>query len=467
MTIKKYELSIFIFRRDLRLQDNIGLIEALKNSAHVLPIFIFTPEQLVNNPYKSEHCVKFMIESLEELDSSLRKHKSKLFYFYGHPDKIVQKLLANKSLDVNAVFINKDYTPYSLKRDKSINKVCSHYGVQLEEYEDILLLPIGTVKNGQNETYTKFTPFYNTASKIKIKPVIQNKMNNYYSNRHAISGEFNGDIHKFYKNDSNNIKKDKSGRGEALAILHNVNSFKSYNKDRDDLSYDTTHLSAHLKFGNVSIREVYHIFKSKLGTKNQLIKQLYWRDFYYNIAYSFPHVFSTSGNLKEKYNKIHWNNNRNLFNKWKNGQTGFPIVDAAMREMNTTGFMHNRARLIVASFLVKILLINWKWGEKYFAQTLIDYDPSVNNGNWQWVAGSGADAQPYFRIFNPWEQAKNHDSECIYIKKWIPELKNISNKHILQWDKYHIEHKDVKYPKPIIDYNNQKEKALNAYKKIF
>ena len=270
------------------------------------------------------------------------------------------------------------------------------------------------------------------------------------------------DIEKYYNiNKKNNVN---GGRKEALKILKNINSFSNYEKTRDVLSKNTTHLSAYLKFGCISIREVYHVVKNKFGINDDIIKQLLWRDFYYHVGNEYT-IWGKS--MKEKYNKIKWLYNKKHFNKWKNAMTGFPIVDAAMRQLNETGFMHNRGRLIVASFLIKNLQIDWLWGEKYFATQLIDYDPLVNNGNWQWVAGTGTDSQPYFRIFNPWSQSEKHDKDCIYIKKWIPELKNVDNKDIHKWYKTYKNYPNIKYPTPIIDYKKSREKTIDMYQKIF
>ncbi len=458
---KQYKLSVFIFRRALRLQDNIGLIEALKNSDTVVPIFIFTPEQLTKNTFKSDNCVQFMMESLEDLNDELKKKKSKLYYFYGEQHKIIEKII--KSKKINAVFVNADYTPYAIQRDKKIRNVCKKQDIDFISTEDILLNPIASIVTGQDDIYTKFTPYFNKAKKIKVPNPISNKYSNYYKGN--VVGTFKGDMHKFYNYNENILHE--GGRKEGLKRLAAAKNQKQYNKKRNDLTYNTTELSAHIKFGTISIREVYHTFKKSLGTKNDLIKQLYWRDFYYNIASAYPYVFKSPGAMKPKYNKIKWEYNRSHFNKWKEGKTGFPIVDAGIRQMNETGFMHNRARLIVASFLVKILLIDWKWGEKYFAQTLYDYDPAVNNGNWQWCSSTGADSQPYFRIFNPWSQGKSHDPDCKYIKKWIPELQDVPSEDIHEWEESWDNYKQIKYPKPIVDYKKKKQKALSAYKKIF
>ena len=242
-----------------------------------------------------------------------------------------------------------DYTQYSIKRDKAIKRVCDSYEVKFKPYEDILLNPVGTVRTGGDKIYTKFTPYFNNAKKKTVKKSQSNNGTNYY--RGNIVGQFKGNIHKFYKKNENIAVH--GGRINALKILKNIKTFKSYNKKRNILHLSTTRLSAYIKFGCVSIREVYHIFKQKLGTRNDLIKQLYWRDFYYNVGYGYPHIYYGYKNLKTQYNKIKWDNNPSYLRKWKEGKTGFPIVDAAMREMNETGFMHNRGRLIVSNFLIK------------------------------------------------------------------------------------------------------------------
>lgn len=466
--MKTYNRSIFIFRRDFRLADNKGLIAALTESDTVIPIFIFTPQQVTNNKYKSDNCVQFMIESLEDLNKELNSKGSRILYFYGQPNDIIEKLIKDKKLGVDSIYVNMDYTPFSIKRDEGIGRVCKKYNVAFQSIEDVLLNPVGSILTGGGDIYQKFTPYFTKAKRVKVDNIERNNRSNYLNKKNKLKGEFRGDINKFYDSYNDQIAVN-GGRKEGLKILKSVNQFKNYNTKRNDLTYETTRLSAYIKFGCVSIREVYHTFKDKLGAHNDLIKQLYWRDFYYNIAYDFPYIFSSYGNLKTNYDKIKWENNRTYYNKWKAGKTGFPIVDAGMREMNATGFMHNRSRLIVSSFLIKLLLVDWKLGEKYFAQTLVDYDPSVNTGNWGWASGSGADAQPYFRIFNPWLQSKKYDPDCEYIKEWVPELKDVDSKHIHEWYKYYDDdnNKDVDYYKPMIDYNKRKEKGIKAYKSIF
>jgi deoxyribodipyrimidine photo-lyase len=448
-----YKNSIFIFRRSLRLEDNIGLLNALKLSEKVIPIFIFTPEQLIKNPYKSDNAVQFMIESLEELNMELKKKKSKLFYFFGQSHEVIKKII--KNYDINAVFVNKDYTPYSITRDKKIENICKKKNIIFQSYEDILLQPIGSINTASGKSYQKYTPYYQQARKISVSKPRKNNYNNYISNRIKIKNVFTGNISQFYK--KNNQVYIRGGTKGALSILKKIKTFDDYDKKKNLLTYQTTLLSAYIKFGCVSIRFVFYIIKT-IKSKD-LIRQLYWRDFYYNIAFSFPHVFK--GPMKEKYGKIRWINNERWFEAWKLGKTGFPIVDACMRELNTTGYMHNRGRLIVSNFLVKILLIDWRKGEKYFATRLIDYDPCVNNGNWQWSSSSGADSQPYFRVFNPWLQSKKFDPQAKYIKKWVPELREINPKTIHIWNKVYKNYNG--YLKPIVNYKLQREKGINLF----
>lgn len=447
--------SIFIFRRDIRLFDNTGLHEAIKHSQSVLPIFIFTPEQLVNNKYRSNNGVQFMIESLYELDNNLKKLGSKLYYFFGRPDKIVDQLIKSEKID--AVFANCDYTNYSKKRDKKLEKVCEKNNIQFKLSHDYLLKKPGSVMTGNKTPYVKFTPFMRTMKKL---PVDQPVKTNFYQKliKTQIELEYIKDIHSFYT--TNNQIAIHGGRKNAMKILTHITKFNEYNKKRDDLTYNTTHLSAYIKFGCLSIREVYHAIFNSMGNKNKLIDQLYWRDFYSQISFYYPHIYQ--GAMRVKYNKLKWSYDSNLFNKWKNGQTGYPLVDAGMRQLNKTGFMHNRTRLITSNFLVKVLHINWQEGERYYATQLVDYDPAVNNGNWQWSASTGTDAQPYFRIFNPWLQSKKHDPDAIYIKKWVPELITVSTKDIHQWFLTYTKYK-INYFPPCVDFHEQVKKTLNLY----
>lgn len=455
---KKFQNVLFVFRRDLRLEDNTGLIFALENANEVIPCFIFTPEQIENNSYSSARCLQFMIESLEELEKSIVKKGGKLYLFYGQPEQIIAEVI--EKLKVEAVILNRDYTPYSIQRDKKIEITCHKSNILFHSFDDALLNPPESTLKADGRPYSIFTPYFRNASKQKIDKPKTNLHSNYYSIPISFSK------HKLYEKILPQMLIQASGgRSAALKILYNLDDFSDYNKFRDFPAADhTTHLSAHLKFTTCSVREVYWAISNQLGSTSELFRALYWRDFFYCISYYFPHVFS--GAFHSKMDRLEWNNNKPLFEKWCEGKTGFPIVDAGMREMNETGFMHNRVRMIVASFLVKNLHIDWRWGEKYFAQKLIDYDPAVNNGNWQWCASTGCDAQPYFRIFNPWTQAKKFDPDAIYIKRWVPELGLIPSDVIHNWymEKYRLE--NPSYPKPIVDHSKEAKITLEYYKKL-
>lgn len=454
----KFENGLFIFRRDLRIVDNNGLNLLNEKCKNVFTIFIFTPEQVGSgNKYKSDNSVQFMIESLEDLASQISKSGGHLYTFYGHNDKIVADCI--KAFDINVVCFNLDISPYAKERDEKIIKLCEHMKTYVMYDYDYYLHQPGTIVNGSGEPYQKFTPYYNSALKKKIEsPAGPRKIHfkrseSHIPNKISLEQAFN----KFTKENPDILVH--GGRPEAIKTLKTaVRTQTHYPKTHNELDKQTTQLSAYLKFGCISIREAY----KALHGKRDIIRQLIWRDFYANILYSFPHVLGHA--MKQKYNKVHWHHNTNWFKAWCDGETGYPVVDAGMRQLNETGYMHNRARLIVASFLTKTLLIDWKDGEEYFATKLTDYDPASNNGNYQWVAGTGADSQPYFRIFNPWRQTEEWDPDCKYIKNWVPELANVPEKDILKWETEWVNYKDIKYPKPICNYEEQKNKALKMYK---
>lgn len=453
----KYKKSLFIFRRDLRIEDNTALINALKSSEKVIPIFIFNYEQICKrkNNYFSENAFEFMINSLKELNNEFKNINFKLYFFLGENQDIIKKLI--KKEKINAIFINKDYTLFSKKRDNEIKKICEKEKIDLNEFDDLLLTPLDKALKKDKTPYTIFTPFYKLTKNFSIKLPQKNNFRNYYNKK--ITSEIKIEEIRYDKNKKIKIQ---GGRKEGLNLLKNAKKMFEYNSKRDFPFLDfTTHLSAHHKFGTISIRESFFSLKEN----ETLLRQLYWRDFFTQIAFHFPKVFGKS--FKEKYENIDWikNENDKNFIAWKNGLTGFPIVDAGMRELNTTGYMHNRLRMITASFLTKDLHIDWRLGEKYFAQKLVDYDPCVNNGSWQWCASTGCDAQPYFRIFNPWLQQQKFDKNCLYIKKWIPELKNFSIKEIHNWHK--INKSINNYPKPIVDHKIQTKITLFKFKKIY
>lgn len=467
----KHMTSLFIFRRDLRLEDNTALNEAMMTSSHVIPLFIFSENQVSErNKYKSSNAIQFMVESLYDLDKQIRLINPKfcLWTCYGDEIKVIQKIF--KIIDFTAIFINEDYTPYSQKRDGQIQRFCRQNRILYSAHTDILLSDTYDIYAKNGNPYHNFGLFLKKASKIKVRRPQYIKFNNFVKlpsqlkhcqlkliDKYLLS-------HNYYR--PNEHIAITGGRINALHILQNINQFKKYSTTRDYPAYPTTMLSAHNKFGTVSIREVYKAF-TKEKTR-QLIRNLYWRDFYYYVSIHFPtfyqyrHIFKpTSGNVK-------WENNRLFFKAWSNGRTGFPLVDAAMRQINTTGFMHNRARLVVSQFLTKDLLIDWKYGERYFSKKLVDIDRAQNLGNWNWSASFGLDSTPFLRIFNPWTQSKKYDPDCKYIKYWIPELANVPNIHIHQWYKYYQQYNNIiDYPEPIIDHDKRQKKFRQFYKKYF
>lgn len=459
--MKQYKKSLVIFRRDLRLHDNTALQEALEKSDIVIPVFIFDPRQITKkNIYKSTNAIQFMLESLTDLERQLKKQKATLYYFYGLPHQIVKELIEKEKID--AVFVNRDYTPFSINRDQRIKQLCLEHAVAFESLHDLLLhAPEKTLKT-DGTPYNKFTPFWRKCSRLSVsEPVALPGNSNFYSGT-LIGAQKSAQLFPKILSKKNKDIHQKGGRSQAQAILQKLEKFKDYPATRDFPTIATTNLSAHHKFGTISIRESYHAIKKTLSKNHELLKQLFWRDFFTQIAYFSTFVFGQP--FQEKYKNLSWNSNKDDFDRWCKGQTGFPLVDAGMRQLNKTGFMHNRARMVVASFLVKDLHINWLWGEKYFAKKLIDYDPAVNNGNWQWCASTGADSQPYFRIFNPWLQQKKFDPQCKYIKKWVPELKKLKADEIHGW--YSSKLEVARYPKPMVQHERESKKAKLLYKKI-
>jgi deoxyribodipyrimidine photo-lyase len=406
-------MNIFIFRRDLRTQDNLAFNKLIQHTKgnNIAPIFIFNPKQIYAkyNEYYSNNAVQFMIESLQSLQKQVH-----ITYFEGDDLEILESI--KKKHTIHTVAFNSDYSPYARKRDEGITNWCQQHNINVITAEDYTLFPMGTITNSSGLPYQVFTPFYKNALKHNVlKPVLSSN-SKYKINIIKLQSSVPVDINKYYTHNPNIAVN--GGREQALKRLKM--QFKNYNKTRDFPALDsTTKLSAYIKFGCVSIREVFHKFKGNTGLQRELI----WREFYANILYKFPHVLGTS--FKQKYDKIKWTDNKEWFKKWCDGETGFALVDAGMKQLNETGWMHNRVRMVVAMFLTKDLLIDWRWGEKYFATKLVDYDPSSNNGGWQWSASTGTDAQPYFRIFNPKLQLKKYDKKLEYIKRWNPGYKDV------------------------------------------
>lgn len=456
--IRRSQNALFVFRRDLRLADNTALIAALERSEYVLPCFIFDPRQVEAHPYRSEAALQFMLESLEDLQNQLLQAGGRLFCFFGRADEIIGRLLEVGL--AQTVFLNRDYTPFSRERDAQIAQAARRHGAEFFEFDDVLLNAPGSVLKADGSPYCVFTPFFKAAGRLQVPLPRIAARGNFYT----------GEVEFEYREEFSRIlesRNDRSfahgGRREALRILDGLQDLKDYRLCRDYPALrGTSGLSPHLKFGTCSVREAFQAVVSKLGPAHEIVRQLYWRDFFSHIAWHFPHVFGQAYN--RRFSALEWQENNENFDRWCRGETGFPIVDAGMRELNTTGFMHNRVRMIAGSFLVKDLHIDWRRGEKYFASRLVDYDPAVNNGNWQWVASTGCDAQPWFRIFNPWLQQKKFDPQCLYIKRWLPEVAALTPGMI------HNLHQDTApagtvYPVPCVDHLEEKSVSEDLFEK--
>ena len=427
------EASIFWFRRDLRIDDNPGLYEALANSKNVIPIFIFDTNIIDNLP-SDDNRIKFIWHSLSLLNERLKEVGSTLNIFKGNPLEVFKKIILKYRLI--SVYVNRDYEKYSIKRDKEINTFLNENKIAFNASKDHVFFEPNEILKSDGTPYTVFTPY----SKKWFEKFYSEKLPQYQI-KNLVDNFFKTDYKPIislseigFSNDE--IKFEKFNLGDEL--------IKNYTSKRDfPYLNSTSKIGPYLRFGLISVREV---GKKTIEKKfdQSFLRQLIWRDFYIQIFFHFPD--SENENFKPAYDKIIWLNEEEKFEKWCAGETGYPIVDAGMKELNATGFMHNRVRMIVASFLCKHLLIHWKKGESYFAKKLLDYEMASNVGNWQWVAGTGVDAAPYFRLFNPEIQMKKFDPQKVYIKKWLP--------------KYDPEN----YLEPIIDHNYARERCLNAYK---
>jgi deoxyribodipyrimidine photo-lyase len=457
--MKKYQRILFVFRRDLRLEDNTALQAAMTAGHEVLPVFIVDDRQVKNNEYRSEAAVQFLAESLFDVHEALSQHNGVLFFGKGVAEKEIIRLAEKNKCD--AIYFNRDYTPFARQRDQKIIEAAQKKNIVVTYFDDALLCTPEQVHKDDGGQYTVFTPFYKKAQQVVISKerpftadalfVIQQKGG---LNRYSKISDF----YRLFGIKYNAHVGLHGGRKAGIALLKQALQEKNYERWRDFPARDvTTHLSAHNKFGTLSIREVYHLISTKFGVDHTLIRELFWRDFYYHIVYWFPYVIGQS--FQPKYRHLAWSKSKKNFKRWCDGMTGFPIVDAGMRQLNETGYMHNRVRMIVASFLVKDLHINWQWGEKYFAQKLIDYDMAVNNGSWQWAASTGCDAQPYFRIFNPWLQQKKFDPDAEYIKRWIPELRDMPVGDIHNWFKKYDHYESPEYPQAMLDHKLAAQQA--------
>ncbi len=425
------KISIFWFRRDLRLKDNHGLYQALESGKKVLPIFIFDEDILDLLENKSDKRVDFIVQALQTLNSFLKSKNKGIKIFKGKPLEIYKKLSQN--YEIEAVYCNEDYEPYAIKRDQEIADFLASKNIAFHSFKDQVIFHKDEIVKADKKPYTVYTPY----SKLWLNEFQKFDLQGFPSEKkldNLLDIPF-----KELKIEDIGFQKTDLSFEVSEADLHII---KTYEDTRNFPAVKgTTQLGVHLRFGTISVRKL-----AKIAKENNLtfLKELIWREFFMQILYHFPKVVNHS--FKSKYDAIPWENNPEFLEKWKTGKTGFPIVDAGMRELNATGFMHNRVRMITASFLIKHLLTDWRIGEAYFAEKLMDYDLSANNGNWQWCASSGCDAAPYFRIFNPDEQQKKFDPDFKYIKKWIPEFGTKN------------------YPKPIVEHKKAREKVLKVYK---
>lgn len=426
-------VSIVWLRRDLRLHDNAALYHALKSAPPVIPLFIFDRIILERLEDRTDRRVEFIHRHVNQLRTQLAQIGVPLLVRYGSPIEVWQRLL--EEYPVAEVFTNHDYEVYAKERDSMIRNLLHEQGIPFHTYKDQAIFDRDEVLTGGKTPYTVFTPYSRRWHE---------KLNDFYLKAYPTEEYFGN----FYKAELQPIpslsdmgfipKEDHFPKATVAESL-----LKTYQKTRDyPAQTGTSELGIHLRFGTISIRELARQAQNSSAT---FLSELCWRDFYFQVLYHFPHVETQS--FRREYDNIPWRNNEEEFARWCAGQTGYPIVDAGMRQLNETGWMHNRVRMITASFLCKHLLIDWRWGEAYFARKLRDYDLSANNGGWQWAAGSGTDAAPYFRVFNPTLQTQKFDPNGEYIRRWVPELNSLS------------------YPTPIVEHTFARQRAIETYKR--
>jgi len=423
------KINVFWFRRDLRLQDNHGLFMALQSGLPVLPLFIFDKE-ILSDLQKDDARVSFIHDTLKDINQQLQKVNSSLFIKHDHTFDAWKEIL--KEFKVQEVFTNHDYEPYALNRDKEVQQLLEVNNIGFHTFKDQVIFEKDDIKKADGTPYTIYTPYKNKW------------LQNFSIEKNTVEYESKSLLIHFIKGNFNfpTLKELAFSKSKIEVSLFEKEYIKQYDQHRDIPHLDqTTRLGTHLRFGTVSVRQVVRI---AANTNQVFLSELIWREFFMTILFHFPHVVHQS--FKPKYDNIKWINNEQQFKAWCNGETGYPMVDAGMKQLNQIGFMHNRVRMVVASFLCKHLLIDWRWGEAYFAEKLLDYELASNNGNWQWAAGCGCDAAPYFRVFNPIIQLKKFDRDLKYIKKWLPELNSLN------------------YPQPIVDHAVARERAISTYK---
>lgn len=428
--MSKDKVVVFWFRRDLRLEDNIGLYRALQSDYPVLPIFIFDATILEQLEEKEDRRVDYIHQALINVHTKLNKHGANLHTYLGEPLKIFESLAQTYS--IQSVVCNRDYEPAAIKRDTELYNFFKSQNIAFKAYKDQVIFDKNDILKKDGKPYVVYTP-YSKQWKAKLQRRDYTSVEPHYSN--LLQGN-PMDIHTL---SSIGFKKTDMVFQEPeldSSIIHTYDIYRDY-----PAKQGTTKLGIALRFGTISIRKCVAF---ALKYNEVWLSELIWREFFMQILYHYPNVVHQS--FRKKYDGIAWRNNEEEFQLWCEGKTGFPIVDAGMRQLNETGYMHNRLRMVAASFLCKHLLIDWRWGEAYFAQKLNDYDLAANNGNWQWAAGSGCDAAPYFRVFNPELQTKRFDKELQFIQKWVPELNTSA------------------YPLPMVEHKFARERALQVYK---
>ncbi len=419
------KVTLFWFRRDLRLQDNTALNAAMDTNSNVLPLFIFDEEILDELP-DNDPRVNFIYNTLNSLNQRLNENQSSILIIKGKPEEVWKELI--RTYNIANVYFNRDYEPYAIERDQKIAQLLLKNGIELFSFKDQVIHEKSEVMKADGTPYTVFTPYKNKWLEIYTPTQVLPEVN----------------FNKFHKGQFAFPElKDLGFRSSKIVVRpYSLKNIKDYAETRNFPYLDSTsYLSPHLRFGTVSIRQIIAQLENNDDT---FLSEVIWREFFMQILFHFPKVVTQ--NFRAKYDGIQWLNNETDFQKWCNGQTGYPLVDAGMRELNETGYMHNRVRMVTAGFLCKHLLIHWSWGETYFAKKLLDYELSSNNGNWQWAAGTGCDAAPYFRIFNPTEQLVKFDASHIYVNKWVPEFGK-SN-----------------YPYPMVEHKFARTRALEKFK---
>ena len=427
-------------RRDLRLHDNAALHHALKEAEQVIPLFIFDREILDKLEDQDDARVTFIHDTLGELRQELRKLGSDLEVHYGRPLEIWKEILQRHTPD--AVFVNRDYESYAKTRDSKVKELAQEAGAEWKDFKDHVIFDGQEVVKDDGQPYTVFTPY-----KRKWLAALGVETGEWSKSQYFYPFDCQENNDRFYKFEGDGVPtlEEMGFKRSTITIPGKTVAqglIKTYDKTRNFPAVEgTSRLGIHFRFGTISIRE-----KARKAAKlnDTYLSELIWRDFYSNILNHFPHVEENA--FRAKYDRIEWRNSEADFDKWKAGQTGYPIVDAGMRELAATGYMHNRVRMITASFLTKHLLIDWRWGEAWFARKLLDFDLASNNGGWQWAAGSGTDAAPYFRIFNPSSQLQKFDKQLEYVKEWVPEYGT------------------DKYPEPMVDHKMARERCLETYK---